>query len=224
MISKNHYYNLSELEIAKIKKSNKRPSLLLHSCCAPCNSYTMVALSETFDLTLLYNNSNIFPMKEYDIRVNELKKYTKSVNEKYNLNIKLVELPYNTQEFHKKLSAVNDGREGGERCKKCFELRMDEAYNYALDYNFDYFTTVMTISRHKSSIVLNQIGESLNKKYDSKLYFFSDFKKKDGLLKSSQITKEYGMYRQEYCGCAFSYKDYLERKKKDDWKVICMVK
>ena len=211
MIKKNHYYNLSQDKIAEIKKTGKRPTLLLHSCCAPCNSYVMVSLSEVFDLTLLYNNSNIYPKSEYDIRVNELKNYTNDVNKKYNLNIELLELEYNSQEFHKKLSLANDGREGGERCKKCFQLRMDEAYEYALKHDFDYFTTVMTISRHKDSIVLNRIGEDLNKKYNSEMYFFSNFKKKDGLLKSKEIIDTYDMYRQEYCGCAFSYKDYLNR-------------
>lgn len=216
MKKKNHYFNLSEEKIKEIKTAGLRPKLLLHSCCAPCNSYVMVSLSETFDVTLLYNNSNIYPKSEYDTRVNELINYTKSVNEQYNINIDLVELDYDSQTFHKELTIHNDDREGGERCKKCFEMRMDEAYKYALEHGFDYFTTVMTISRHKDSIVLNQIGKELDKKYEASLYFFSDFKKKDGLLKSQKLIKEYDMYRQEYCGCAFSYKDYLDRKKADD--------
>ena len=216
MINKNHYYNLSQKEIEKVKEKDYRPSLLLHSCCAPCNSYVMLELSKHFDLTLLYNNSNIYPKKEYDIRVNELKAYTKSVNKKYNLNIELLEFEYKGESFQKRLAKVNDGIEGGKRCQKCFELRMNEAYQYALENNFDYFTTVMTISRHKNSIVLNKIGEDLNKKYESDMYFFSDFKKKNGLLKSQKIVKEYDMYRQQYCGCAFSYQDYLKRGK-DDW-------
>lgn len=215
MISKNFYYDLSEKKLEEIDKLETKPSLLLHSCCAPCNSYTMVKLSEHFDLTLLYNNSNIYPKSEYNIRVNELKAYTESVNNKYNLNIKLLELEYNSKDFHKELALVNDNKEGGERCKRCFDIRMDEAYKYALKHDFDYFTTVMTISRHKNSIVLNQIGESLNKKYDSSLYFFSDFKKKDGLVISQKIVKEYNMYQQQYCGCAFSYKDYLDRINKN---------
>ncbi len=218
MKNKNFYLNLSKQEIAKIKQTNKRPSLLLHSCCAPCNSYVMIALSEHFDLTLLYNNSNIYPKTEYDIRLNELLDYTKDVNKKYNLNVKVLDSDYNSASFHKKLSQHNDHREGGERCKKCFELRMDEAYKAALKHSFDYFTTVMTISRHKNSIVLNEIGEDLNKKYNSDIYFFSDFKKEEGQLKSKAIIDEYDMYKQEYCGCAFSYKDYLDRKQKDGKK------
>lgn len=214
IMNKNHYYNLSQATIKEIKANKQRPSLLLHSCCAPCNSYVMVNLSKDFDLTLLYNNSNIYPKTEYDIRVNELKKYTQDVNAKYNLNIKLLEGKYDSEAFHKELAQVNDNQEGGIRCQKCFELRMSEAYEYAIKHNFDYFTTVMTISRHKNSITLNKIGEKLNEKYSSNRYFFSDFKKKDGLLKSQKIVDEYGMYQQQYCGCAYSYQDFLERKKK----------
>ena len=216
MTKKNHYYNLSQEKILEIKKSKKRPTLLLHSCCAPCNSYVMVELSKTFDLTLLYNNSNIYPKAEYDVRVNELIGYTKHVNEKYNLNVEVLEFEYDHAAFAKELSLVNDHREGGQRCKKCYQMRMDEAYHYAKEHNFDYFTTVMTISRHKNSIVLNEIGQSLNEKYKSDMYFFSDFKKKDGLLLSKEIIDDYGMYQQLYCGCVFSYKDYLKKEKNND--------
>lgn len=210
-VNKNFYYNLSQDKFSEISKLAKKPSLLLHSCCAPCNSYTMIMLSEYFDLTLLYNNSNIYPETEYNTRVNELIAYTNDVNKQFDLNIKVIQLKYDTVSFHKELAKVNDGREGGERCLHCYNLRMDEAYRYALEYNFDYFTTVMTISRHKNSIILNQIGEDLNEKYKSEKYFFSDFKKKDGLLKSKAIIDEYDMYKQQYCGCAFSYKDYKEK-------------
>ncbi len=213
MKNKNYYYNLSQEKFSEIIKLEKKPSLLLHSCCAPCNSYTMIMLSEYFDLTLLYNNSNIYPKAEYDIRVNELIEYTNDVNKRFDLNIKVVQLEYDNVKFHKQIAQANDNREGGERCKLCYTLRMSEAYEYALEHDFDYFTTVMSISRHKNSIVLNKIGEDLNEKYESNKYFFSDFKKKDGLLKSKKIIDEYDMYKQEYCGCAFSYKDYVERVK-----------
>lgn len=215
-VSKNYYYELSQEKLAEIKKLDHKPSLLLHSCCAPCNSYTMVMLSEYFELTLLYNNSNIYPESEYDRRFQELVRYTDEVNKELNLAIKVVQFPYNSQFFHKQLAKNNDNREGGKRCTACFSIRMDEAYAYALEYDYDYFTTVMTISRHKNSIVLNQIGEDLNKKYHSEKYFFSDFKKKDGLLKSKEIIDKYEMYRQQYCGCAFGFQKYLERKKHEE--------
>ena len=210
--NKNYYYNLSQAKLADIEKLDKKPSLLLHSCCGPCNSYVMVMLSEYFDLTLMYNNSNIYPKSEYDIRINELIEYTEAVNKENNLNIKIVELGYDYPKMHKLLSEVNDNKEGGERCQECYKLRMDEAYDYALKHNFDYFTTVMTISRHKNSITLNKIGQQLNEKYSSDIYFFSDFKKKDGLLKSKEIVDEYDMYRQHYCGCAYSYKEFIARE------------
>lgn len=168
-------------------------------------------LSEVFDVTLLYNNSNIYPKSEYTIRFDELKAYTEHVNEKYNCNIKIVEVNYDTISYHKKLAQVNDDKEGGLRCQTCYEIRMDEAYGYALENDFDYFTTVMSISVHKNSIILNEIGEHLNQKYQSNLYLFSDFKKKDGLLKSKQFSDDFKMYRQQYCGCAYSYSAYLKR-------------
>ncbi len=211
-VSKNYYYDLSQEKLAEIKKLDKKPSLLLHSCCAPCNSYTMVMLSEYFELTLLYNNSNIFPESEYNRRFNELVRYTDEVNEDLNLNIVVKQMPYDTKFFHEKLKQSDDGREGGKRCTACFSIRMDEAYAYALEYGYDYFTTVMTISRHKNSMVLNQIGADLDEKYQSQKYFFSDFKKKDGLLKSKEIIDKYEMYRQQYCGCAFGFQKYLERE------------
>ncbi len=212
---KNYYYNLSQEKLKEIKALDKKPTLLLHSCCAPCNSYTMVMLSEYFDLTLLYNNSNIYPESEYLIRVNELQAYTNDVNLKNNLNIEVVQFPYDSRSFHSQLAKNNDHREGGNRCRSCYMMRMDEAYEYALSNDFDYFTTVMTISRHKNSIVLNEIGQSLNDKYNSDLYFFSDFKKANGLLKSKEIIDEYEMYRQKYCGCAFSYNAQKEKDLKN---------
>lgn len=215
-LNKNYYYNLSQEKFKEIEKLDVKPRLLLHSCCAPCNSYVMIMLSEYFDLTLLYNNSNIYPESEYKRRVQELKDYTDSVNEKFNTSMEVVEFPYDSKSFHEKLSKVNDHREGGERCKACYTMRMDEAYQYALDHDFDYFTTVMSISRQKNSVVLNEIGESLDTKYQSNKYLFSDFKKKNGLLKSKEIIDDFDMYRQQYCGCAFSFQDYLERDKKNE--------
>lgn len=214
--SKNYYYDLSQEKIKEIKKTEKKPTLLLHSCCAPCNSYVMIELSKTFDVTLLYNNSNIYPHTEYLKRVNELKAYTEYVNEVHHLDIKLVEFDYDDVGFIKQVKHLADEPEGGKRCELCFTLRMNEAYQYALENDYDYFTTVMTISRQKNSITLNKIGESLNNKYESDLYFFSDFKKKDGLLKSRKLINDYGMYQQQYCGCIYSYHDYLKRKELND--------
>ena len=201
------YYRMMEESLKEIKKENKKPTLLLHSCCAPCNAYPLELLVEYFDLTLMYNNSNIYPEKEYIRRLDELKKYVDFINNKYNVHIKLIETPYNNLEYNKILEPFKDQKEGMDRCKLCYKTRMNEAYKYASENNFDYFTTVMTISRQKNSIVLNNIGIELSKLYPNTKYFISDFKKNKGIDKGLEIAKEHNMYRQDYCGCIYSYQN-----------------
>lgn len=201
------YYRMMEESLKEIKKENKKPTLLLHSCCAPCNAYPLELLVEYFDLTLMYNNSNIYPEKEYIRRLDELKKYVDFINNKYNVQIKLIETPYNNLEYNKILEPFKDQKEGMDRCKLCYKTRMNEAYKYASENNFDYFTTVMTISRQKNSIVLNNIGIELSKLYPTTKYFISDFKKNKGIDKGLEIAKEHNMYRQDYCGCIYSYQN-----------------
>lgn len=199
------YYRMMEENLKNIKNLNKKPTLLLHSCCAPCNAFPLVLLVEYFDLTLMYNNSNIYPSIEYYRRLNELKKYVEYINQKYHVNIKIIETPYNNEEYNKFLEPYKNQKEGLDRCKLCYKIRMNEAYKYANDHNYDYFTTVMTISRQKNSIVLNNIGLELQKKYPNTKYFVSDFKKNKGIDKGLEIAKEHNMYRQDYCGCIYSY-------------------
>lgn len=155
----------------------------------------------------MYNNSNIYPEKEYIRRLDELKKYVDFINNKYNVQIKLIETPYNNLEYNKILEPFKDQKEGMDRCKLCYKTRMNEAYKYASENNFDYFTTVMTISRQKNSIVLNNIGIELSKLYPTTKYFISDFKKNKGIDKGLEIAKEHNMYRQDYCGCIYSYQN-----------------
>lgn len=199
------YYRMMEESLKEIKKLDKKPSLLLHSCCAPCNAYPLELLVEYFDLTLMYNNSNIYPFEEYSRRLDELKKYVDFINNKYNVNIKMIETPYINEDFTKLLEPYKEQKEGQDRCKLCYKVRMNEAYKYASENNFDYFTTVMTISRQKNSIVLNNIGIELSKLYPNTKYFISDFKKNKGIDKGLEIAKEHNMYRQDYCGCIYSY-------------------
>lgn len=199
------YYRMMEESLKEIKKLDKKPSLLLHSCCAPCNAYPLELLVEYFDLTLMYNNSNIYPFEEYSRRLDELKKYVDFINNKYNVNIKMIETPYINEDFTKLLEPYKEQKEGQDRCKLCYKIRMNEAYKYASENNFDYFTTVMTISRQKNSIVLNNIGIELSKLYPNTKYFISDFKKNKGIDKGLEIAKEHNMYRQDYCGCIYSY-------------------
>lgn len=198
------YYRMMEESLKEIKNLDKKPTLLLHSCCAPCNAYPLELLVNYFDLTLMYNNSNIYPETEYLRRLEELKKYVDYINTKYNVNIKIIETTYNNIEYNKILEPFKDQKEGLDRCKLCYKTRMNEAYKYASDNNFDYFTTVMTISRQKNSIILNNIGIELSKLYPNTEYFISDFKKNKGIDKGLEIAKEHNMYRQDYCGCIFS--------------------
>lgn len=208
-----NYYQLSKIEIDKIIRENKRPSLALHACCAPCSTFPLEFLTPFFDVTILYVNSNIYPLEEYNRRLNELKKYLNIFNSKSEYEVKLVEFEYKNEEYTSKLEPLKDQKEGQDRCKLCYALRMDQAYSYANEKGFDYFSTVMTISRQKNSQILNQIGLNLSKKYQTK-YFFSDFKKKKGIDRSLEIRKEYNLYNQEYCGCIYSYQKYLEENKK----------
>lgn len=205
-----NYYQFSQIEIDKIKRENIRPSLALHACCGPCSTFPLEFLTPIFDVTILYCNSNIYPEQEYQRRLNELKRYVELFNDRYHQNVKLIEFEYDNSSYNQKLEPLKDLKEGQERCFLCYSLRMNQAYKYADDNHFDYFTTVMTISRQKDSQILNQIGQTLSKKYQTK-YFYSDFKKKKGIDRSWEIRKEYDMYVQEYCGCIYSYNAYLDK-------------
>jgi len=206
-MNKINYYQKSLAEMAKI---HEKKSLLMHTCCAPCATWPLEFLNEKFDVTIMYNNSNIYPESEYQIRKNEIVEYVKIFNEKHHSNLKIIVAPYDNPAFTKKIAILKDEPEGGKRCRYCYSLRMREAYQYAHQHNFDYFCTVMTISRQKDSQIMNQIGHSLERLYAPTKYFYSDFKKKNGNEKGVKIASEYNMYRQLYCGCQFSYEEYLK--------------
>lgn len=207
-----NYYKVSLEEISEIQKGEKRPSLLMHACCAPCSSFPLEFLEPIFDVTIYYNNSNIYPSSEYERRLNELKQFLAN----HHPNVKLIVPPYDNEGYTKKLEPLKDFPEGRERCFLCYTLRMNEAYGYAEEHHFDYFTTVMTISRQKDSQKLNEIGRQLSLKHPTVRYFFSDFKKNKGIDRTVEISKELGLYKQDYCGCKYSYekrqKDKLETK------------
>ena len=214
MMKKTHYYDLSLEKIKEIGKKDDKPRLLLHGCCAPCSCFPLLFLAPYFEITIYYNNSNIYPFAEYEKRRNELVRYLKLLKDNNNIDIPLIEPPYD-EGYQNKLALLAQEPEGGKRCTFCYTLRMDEAYNYAHNNGFDYFCTVMTISRQKNSDLLNQIGSELQLKYPNTKYFFSDFKKKDGLAKGREIVKETNMYCQVYCGCVYSYEDSLKINKND---------
>lgn len=192
-----------------LEKIGKKPRLLLHACCGCCLTIPLKQLEPYFDVTIFYNNSNIYPASEYHRRFEELKRYIKEINSPS----KVVEMPYDNDSFTNDLLPLKDEREGGRRCKLCFEKRLEPGFEYASKNGFEYFCTVMTISRYKNSQVLNQLGNELATKYPTVKWLEADFKKNDGYQKSLEIVREHNMYFQQYCGCKFSYEAYLSKIK-----------
>ena len=185
----------------------ERKKLLLHACCAPCSSYVIEYLSRFFDITIYYYNPNIHPEAEYTRRLQELRDFLPRFPE--GKGVKLVEDTYDTEDYFSATNVRNEPelqteREMGERCRRCYEFRMKKAWDYAKANGFDYFTTTLSISPHKDSAKINKIGEELQKENANVTYLFSDFKKKGGFKRSLEISAEYGLYRQDYCGCVFS--------------------
>ncbi len=214
MGSKNYYFN-SIKEIEKIKETGTKPSLLLHACCGPCSGYPLEFLTPYFDLTIYFNNSNIYPREEYFRRLSELKRFVSIFNYEHQCNVKIIETRYLNDLFNENLEPYRDLPEGQERCFICFRLRMDEAFRYAEKNHFDYFTTVMTISRQKNSQKLNEIGIELQEKYHYTKYFISDFKKNKGIDRAVEIRKKYNMYQQLYCGCKYTFQKLMLKKSEE---------
>lgn len=216
-IDKTNYINYYNVSIEEIKSfGENKPSIALHACCGPCACFPIEFISKYFSrLTIIFTNSNIYPSEEYERRLTELKKVIKISKEKYNFDIELVEFPYDNKAYNKILDEYGDQDEGLDRCKRCYKERMLQAYRYADVHNFDYFATVMTISRQKNSQVMNEIGKELSKNFKTK-YFYSDFKKNNGQLRASELRKEYDLYAQQYCGCIYSYARYLKRLKEKE--------
>lgn len=197
--------------IEKLDLSSNRPKLLLHSCCAPCSSYVLEYLSEFFDITILYYNPNIYPEEEYIKRVEELKNLILSMPLKS--QIKFMNGEYHPSDYFELVKGYENEPEGGERCFLCYEMRLKEAAEAARRGKYDYFTTTLSISPYKNAEKLNTIGEKLEKEYGV-AYLPSDFKKKNGYQRSIQLSKDYGLYRQDYCGCIFS-KEFRDLNKID---------
>ncbi len=185
-----------------------RPSLLLHSCCAPCSSYVLEYLSQYFRITLFYYNPNISPESEYRHRVSELRRLVAEMLP--GSDVSIVEGNYDPERFHAAVAGMEDLPEGGERCKVCFRLRLEEAAKMAQQLHCDYFTTTLTISPMKNAVALNDIGEALSPIYHTP-YLNSDFKKREGYKRSIQLSAEYGLYRQGFCGCVYSRQERERR-------------
>lgn len=180
------------------------PRLLLHSCCAPCSSYCISCLAEYFHVTVFYYNPNIYPPEEYWMRAAEQKRFVEQYPTKY--PVSYIEAPYESDRFYEMARGMEDIPEGGERCFACYEMRLKKSAEYASLHGFDFFTTTLSISPLKNAQKLNEIGAKLAEQFHVQ-YLYSDFKKKDGYKKSTEISKEYQMYRQYYCGCVFSKRD-----------------
>ena len=189
------------------------PRLFLHSCCAPCSSYCLEYLCRYFLITVFYYNPNISFSEEYQKRVAEQKRLIAAYNkEEKGWPIDIVEGDYEPERFYETVKGYENIREGGERCFRCYELRLREAAEYAKKLNCDYFTTTLSISPLKKAAKLNEIGGRLAEEYGIP-YLYSDFKKRDGYKRSTVISAEYGMYRQDYCGCVFSKREREEQKR-----------
>lgn len=198
-------YNLVMKDI--IKSLDSTPRLLLHSCCGPCSTTVISILSNYFIVDVLYYNPNIEPEEEYLKRKHEQIKF---INEfKGDNKVSLIDADYDNEEFMIDLHPLKDEKEGGARCAVCIKKRMEYSAKKAKELGYDYFCTTLTVSPHKNSELINKIGEHLEKEYDIK-YLFSDFKKEDGYLKSIKYSKEYDLYRQNYCGCRYSIYDDID--------------
>ena len=231
MNKKADYQKQLDALLPQIEASDKRPSLLLHACCGPCSSYVLEYLCRYFEITVLYYNPNIYPAAEYERRLNELLNfYTKFVPAD---NVQVIQAPYDPEEFYKAVGTrenpeLAEEPERGERCRRCYKLRLRYTYDYACAHKFDYFCTTLSISPFKDADMINEIGEGLGEAalrepqgpqkvaqgpqkasgvpepVEGPRWLPSDFKKKNGFKRSLELSAEYNLYRQEYCGCIYS--------------------
>ena len=203
-----NYQKELEKLLVKLEKEGRTPRLLLHSCCAPCSSYVLEYLSKHFEITVFYYNPNIFPESEYTKRI--LEQQTLIGEMKYPESF--IAGNYDKEKFYEMAKGLEHLKEGKERCFKCYALRLEETARLAREGEFDYFTTTLSSSPMKNADKLNEIGTMLGRKYGVE-YLQSDFKKKNGYKRSIELSKEYDLYRQDYCGCVYSMQ---ERKINDN--------
>lgn len=190
-----------ERELAKLADRAQPPRLLLHSCCAPCSSYVLEYLSRYFAITVYYDNPNIFPKEEFDKRAAEQRRLIDSMPTAHPVD--LIVTDYDSELFFEMAKGLENEPEGGARCERCYRLRMEHTAAAAKAQGFDYFTTTLSISPLKKADKLNAIGEALAKQYGV-AYLYADFKKKNGYLRSIELSRAYDLYRQDHCGCVYS--------------------
>ena len=190
--------------IEKLVEQQYRPKLLIHSCCAPCSSYVLEYLSRYFEITIFYFNPNIYPEAEYIRRVEEQKQLIQAMP--LFSKVQFQQGEYQPREYYQAIKGLEEEPEGGKRCFVCYEMRLREAAQLAVEGGFEFFTTTLSISPHKKSEKLNEIGSKLAAEFGV-AYLPSDFKKKNGYKRSIELSKEYNLYRQDYCGCIFSIRE-----------------
>ena len=196
-----NYAKLGDAEIAKLKQTGVKPRLLLHSCCAPCSTHCIEVLADAFELTVFYFNPNIFPREEYLKRAEEERRYLAATHPEIGCAV----ADYGHEEFLNAVKGFENAPEGGVRCGKCFELRLGAAAEHAKANGFEYFASTLTVSPHKNCALINEIGQKTGEKTGVKWLPY-DFKKRDGYADSVRLSARYGLYRQNYCGCEFSFR------------------
>lgn len=202
MANRVNYQREMETVIAALKAGQERPALLLHACCAPCSSAVLERLAEAFEITILYYNPNIDPPTEYHRREAELERFVREAGWAAK-GITVVELPYDPAEFHAVAAGLEAEPEHGSRCTACYRLRLARSARYAAEHGFGWFCTTLSISPMKDPVRLNAIGAELAERHGLR-WLPSEFRKKDGYKRSLQLSADYGLYRQDYCGCEYS--------------------
>ena len=197
-----------------IENLDYKPKLLLHACCAPCSSHTLMVLKDYFKISIFYSNDNIYPKSEYDKRLEEIEIFVKKISDQ----IDVIHDEYKEDDYNNAVKGLENLGERTKRCYECYKLRLEKTAIKAKELNYDYFSTTLSISPYKVEKWINEIGYMLEEKYDIK-YLFSDFKKEAGYSHSIELSKEYGLYRQDYCGCKYSLKERDERIERTKEKI-----
>ncbi|MGT2846736.1 epoxyqueuosine reductase QueH [Streptococcus massiliensis] len=200
---KTNYDRVMQQMVKVWQKEEQRPTVLMHVCCAPCGTYTLEYLSQYADVTIYFANSNIHPKIEYERRAYETKRFVHEFNANTGYHVQFIEAPYEPNEYKKLTRGLEQEPEGGDRCKVCYDYRLDKTADKAVELGFDYFGSALTISPHKNSQVINSIGIDVQKLYATH-YLPSDLKKNQGYLRSVEMSEEYDIYRQCYCGCVYA--------------------
>lgn len=190
-----------------ISSFEHKPKLLLHSCCAPCSSHTLKLLLEYFDVDIYYSNDNIYPKEEFFRRLEEQIRLAGILDKR----IKVIDDGYNSQDYYDAVKGFENLGEHSKRCYECYSFRLEKTAKLAYEKGYDYFTTTLSISPYKNSNWINEIGYKLEEKYRTK-FLYSNFKKAEGYKESIKLSEEYGLYRQDYCGCVFSYNEMKEKR------------